>query len=85
MEQLQLFDTPPVERSKVYIGARNGFIKIGMSDNPTRRAKELGLTLLRVKAGGRSEERLLHERFRTSWIDREWFMPTPDLMAFLAA
>jgi Meiotically up-regulated gene 113 len=82
-EQLQLFAPPPAE-TKVYIGARGAFLKIGVTKHPRQRARQLGLRLLYVVPGTPEDERRLHERFRSARIDREWFMPTPELLAFAA-
>ena len=70
----------------VYIGLRGGIIKIGVTDDPSRRAKELKLDeLLLVMPGGRLEERALHRRFAHARIGLEWFQATPDLLAFIVA
>lgn len=68
----------------VYIGTRGSFIKIGSSMSPTRRAKELGLRILHIEAGGLVREHELHRRFWRSRLDREWFLPSPDLLAYIA-
>lgn len=82
-----LFDDPSktTPGSRVYIGVRSGFIKIGVSNDPQRRAKQLRLRLLYVRPGNVSDERALHRRFRAARIDREWFMPSDDLLAFIRA
>lgn len=67
----------------VYFGGRNGFIKIGSSTKPPRRAKELGIRILRTEPGGLEREHQIHLRFRHARIDREWFMPTPDLLEYI--
>jgi hypothetical protein len=86
MEQLTLFETvsPDPATRYVYAGVRNGQIKIGISSNPARRAKQLGLTLLRVMPGDETTERELHRRFRAARIDREWFMPTAEVLSWLS-
>lgn len=82
MHQLNLFE-PAGPNSFVYAGVRGGQIKIGVSENPTRRARELGITLLRVMPGDTSVERSLHKRFRSDRIDREWFMPSSAVLSWI--
>lgn len=84
MEQLRLIELPPVEPGWVYIGARNGFIKIGYSADPIRRARELGITLLTTMPGSVEDERRLHRRFAADRIDREWFMSSPAILGHVA-
>lgn len=69
--------------SYVYVGSRGGQLKIGTTCSPHRRAHELGLTMLRVIPGDRSDERMLHTRFRHARIDREWFLPSADLLSWV--
>src|SRR5688572_8051533 len=71
--------------SWLYFGARYGFLKIGVTGDPPRRARELGLVLLLVLPGGRQEEAAMHRRFRRSRIGHEWYLPTPELLAFVAS
>ena len=86
MEQLELFDTSPfTNQSMVYVGARNGFIKIGVSRHPQVRAHQLQMHLLRVMPGTRDDEQALHRRFAQDRIDREWFMPSPRLLQWITA
>lgn len=68
----------------VYIGTRGSFIKIGSSTDPRRRAKELGLRLLHTEPGGLVRERALQRRFWRYRLDREWFLPAPDLLGYVA-
>lgn len=84
-EQLHFPGFDFVLASWVYFGARNGFIKIGLSCDPNRRARELGLVLLLVIPGGRLEEAAMLRRFRRSRIGHEWHLPTPDLLEFIAS
>ena len=72
--------------------ANGGPVKIGTSEDVGRRLKALEyqhktrLVLLKIIAGGRKEERVMHERFAGHRIGRsELFHPGPDLMEFLAA
>ena len=71
---------PLAAESWVYLGARNGFVKIGVSVDPARRARELGLVILRTWPGDRATERALHDRLRAHRIDREWFMANPEVL-----
>lgn len=68
--------------SWVYFGSRAGLIKIGTSEDPRRRARELGIVLLRVAPGGVEDERRLHRRFARFRVDREWFLPAPEVLAY---
>jgi hypothetical protein len=72
---------PPIKF--VYIGTRGSFIKIGSSMNPNRRAKELGLRLLHIEPGGLVREHELHQQFWRARLDREWFLPSPDLLDYI--
>ena len=75
----------PADKSTgfVYFGARNGHIKIGYSQWPERRAKQLRLSLLRVEPGTRADERRLHQRFKHLRQDREWFEAGADLLTYI--
>lgn len=85
MEQLSFFSAqagaPGV--TYIYAGARSGQIKIGLSANPERRARQLKLALLHVELGGKARERELHRRFRSARIEGEWFMPTDAVLAWI--
>jgi hypothetical protein len=65
--------------------ASGGPIKIGVSDNPEVRLKDLQcshherLVLRRVMEGGAALERELHARFADHRIRGEWFHPHPVL------
>lgn len=61
-------------------------IKIGYSQDPESRAKDLqvpGARILAVVSGDRSVEAELHKRFAHLHVGREWYRPGPDLLAFL--
>jgi len=75
----------------VYVGARGSNniascqLKIGHSQrDPLGRVRRLRLKLLVLMPGTLADERALHQRFSAARIDREWFLPTPDLLAFIA-
>lgn len=83
-------ETPPLF---VYFmqGESGGPIKIGKTtDVDARRAGvQTGhpdlLRVLAVVSGELDEEKRLHLRFRKSRLKGEWFKPTPDLLAHIAA
>lgn len=87
MDQLSLFphNAPTGGTSFIYAGVRGGQIKIGVSMNPRRRAQQLGITLLRVDPGDATVERALHRRFRAARIDREWFMPSNEVLSWISS
>lgn len=72
----------------VYIVSACGRVKIGTTDGPPG-GRISGIQcpeepkLLALLSGGRKLESELHERFRGSRVYGEWFMPTPELMAFI--
>lgn len=87
MDQLPLpgFEFHEDRRGYVYIGIRSQQIKIGYSlQDPLGRCKQLGLKPLLIVHGTLNDEKALHQKFRRSWIDREWFMFTPELAGFVA-
>ena len=67
----------------------NGPIKIGIAGDPSGRlaalqtAHDEQLVLLAAWAGGRDEERSLHQRFADARIRGEWFHPTPTVSAYV--
>ena len=67
----------------------NGFIKIGVARDLWQRidtlkaASPYELRLVRVLAGGRSEERTIHEQFADARHRGEWFRPTENLLRFI--
>ena len=75
----------------VQCGGSEGRIKIGKAGDVAVRLAELAtaspatLNLLATMGGGRKAEREMHERFRHLRRHREWFDPSPDLLAFIAA
>lgn len=69
----------------VYFGAKRGFIKIGTSVSPQRRAKELGLHLLAWEPGGRVREQELHRRFASARLVGEWFLSVPEILDYVSA
>lgn len=77
-------DRRPNVPTVVYFARRLDRIKIGFSSNIEARMKALGCTLLASTAGGRDEERQMHERFAAGRVSGEWFRPTADLLGFIA-
>ena len=66
-----------------------GPIKIGTAGDPSGRlaalqtAHDEQLVLLAAWAGGRDEERALHQRFADARLRGEWFHPTPTVSAYV--
>jgi hypothetical protein len=67
-----------------------GPIKIGTSDHPEKRVKDIGarinkdMRIIGLTKGQIEEERKLHERFSNSRVgDSEWFMPDVELVEFI--
>lgn len=69
--------------------AVGGAIKIGTSRRVGERLLELQagcpflLRLIATMPGGREEERVLHQRFASARMYREWFEPTEVLLQFI--
>lgn len=67
----------------------NGFIKIGFSQNPLQRLRQLSknqpyeYSLLGVLPGHFEQERALHKRFSDFSIKGEWFSPDKNLIDFI--
>ncbi len=65
----------------------DGPIKIGLSQHPLRRAKELTkhspvpLEVLFTIDGHSGDERRLHSHFYDAHSHHEWFRPVPELLA----
>jgi hypothetical protein len=80
---------PPAGQTWIYFIDNEPFVKIGRSNNPVRRARVLQISqprparLIAVIAGEESLERELHERFRSSRKQGEWFTWTPELRSFV--
>ncbi|MGE4419997.1 MAG: GIY-YIG nuclease family protein [Sulfurimonas sp.] len=66
-----------------------GRIKIGFSDTPTKRLKELQtgndnkLVLIKTIAGDKNKEASLHEMFSHLRSNGEWFDPDDELLQFI--
>lgn len=69
----------------------DGYIKIGTTHHLERRAYKLrgeygcNLTFLGAHEGGFEKERELHSRFGSDWRFGEWFRPSNELKAYIAA
>jgi predicted DNA-binding protein len=59
-------------------------IKIGISSNPTERARNLRGQILAWHEGTGQTETDLHARFVDDRLGGEWFMPAPTLLAHIA-
>lgn len=81
----------PKTKQRVYYiqNTENGFIKIGVSEDPWARVKELQtgahapLILLGTTEGGIQMERGLHRQFAKYRTNAEWFSPSPELMTHI--
>jgi hypothetical protein len=68
-----------------------GLIKIGLSDEPWRRIRQLqavnadDLVMLGFRIGSLELEHAYHIRFKAHRQQGEWFMSTPELMEEVAA
>lgn len=66
-----------------------GRIKIGFSNTPTKRLKELQtgndnkLVLIKTIVGGKDKEASLHEMFSHLRSNGEWFEPDDELLQFI--
>ncbi|WP_157849388.1 GIY-YIG nuclease family protein [Streptomyces violaceorubidus] len=70
----------------VYFARREKLIKIGKTTNLRLRMTALHAEALATEPGGIDRERHLQRRFkhaRASARSREWFHPTPDLIAYI--
>ena len=83
--------TPPKPKDRVYFMRRpDGCIKIGYTNHIVRRKRALEkqrgeeLTLLGVLPGALRREQEIQYQFRFQQIEREWFLPTGELKAFIA-
>jgi hypothetical protein len=57
----------------VYFATLGGLVKIGISVDPARRARNLNATLVHTEPGGRQRERELHDAFKLARVRGEWF------------
>lgn len=74
---------PASDSVYLMLNHRNGYIKIGISNNPvyrekTLQAEEPEIILLATATGGRSLERGLHHEFDHRRLRGEWFRLAPD-------
>lgn len=73
-----------------FIAADNGLIKIGSSESPLARVRQLQtgspcrLRLITAVPAGLASESELHDRFAAHRSHGEWFHPHLDLVAFIA-
>lgn len=74
-----------------FIREADGPVKIGVAKNPRERIATLQcgnprpLEIVGVWRGYHFEERQLHERFEHLRLAGEWFEPTDELLAYIAA
>jgi hypothetical protein len=83
-------DAAEFPSSRVYfIAAARRAIKIGVSDTPEERLRELqtahfeSLVLLGTMPGHRDTEWYLHKDFATEHLRGEWFRPSRRLLSFI--
>lgn len=73
-----------------FIAADNGLIKIGSSQNPFERLRQLRtgsasrLQMITAVPAAEATELALHKRFREHRSHGEWFHPHPDLLSCIA-
>ena len=67
----------------------SGDIKIGFSDTPTKRLRDLQtgsadkLVLMKTIPGDKELEAQIHQQFSHCRLDGEWFSPTDELLEFV--
>jgi hypothetical protein len=85
-EQLNLFgETRPAPRQWVYAMARLGCLKIGVTSDVQRRARENGALLLALGPGDSRYEHAVHWRFREYRYCHEFFLPAPPVLRWVAS
>ena len=72
-----------------FIQAPNSLVKIGYSGNVPQRLSQLRaehgqITLLAVIPDAH-DDGVFHAQFRDCWVSGEWFLPSPELTAFIAS
>lgn len=78
-----------VDTQVYFIEAENGLIKIGVSVNPAKRARDiLSISPIKVRLiiaypGDGRDERAAHQRYRQSRAWNEWFHCTDELAIFV--
>lgn len=73
------------DRAYIYYAEFATLIKIGWSENPLRRARDLQADLLAVEVGDKVKERELHERFAAHRARGEWFHDCPEIREHIAS
>lgn len=77
------------EDKRVYFIGDGDRVKIGIAANPQQRLMALQtasgrkLELKATCGGGRSEEQRLHAQFAADRLTGEWFLYSPELLAFI--
>lgn len=68
----------------IYYARFGAFIKVGFTTNLAQRMKDLRPDeLLATEPGTMRDEAALHHRFGQLWVEREMFVPGPELMAHI--
>lgn len=76
---------PTGERFVYYAQAEDALIKIGISANVPQRAYALKARVLAVEPGTYMVEKARHKAFDADRVRGEWFRPSEQLMAHIAA
>lgn len=74
---------PPEKPTYVYFMRREILIKIGISNDPLKRAQSLNAVVLAYQPGTHDDERNFHRRFKHLRVHNEWFRPGEDLIAYI--
>lgn len=69
-----------------FIDCGPDLIKIGWSQNPPKRLREIGgVKILATIPGTQQDEKAMHMRWGATWSHNEYFHATPELLAFIAS
>lgn len=74
---------PPEKPTHIYFMRREILIKIGISNDPLKRAQSLNCIVLAQLPGAPDDERNYHRRFKHLRSHNEWFRPGDDLVAYI--
>ncbi|MFJ7176426.1 GIY-YIG nuclease family protein [Streptomyces massasporeus] len=74
---------PPEKETHIYFMRREILIKIGISNDPRKRAQSLNAVLLAQLPGSSDDERNFHRRFKHLRVHNEWFRPGEDLIGYI--
>lgn len=74
---------PPEKETFIYFMRREILIKIGISNDPIKRAQSLNSVVLAQLPGTQDDERTFHRRFKHLRVHNEWFRPGDDLIGYI--